>query len=109
MSKVTLVVWRDAKTDPPPHFGLFRTDVGLLHYYDEAWAERASDGFMLPADPQPSVWCNPRPPGDDALTLDDLRNVLEFAHRGGMDTSYILAAQEAWHRLRRALEEAEGT
>ena len=106
--RVTLVVWRDASTDPPREGEWRLTDRGWLRYTDlyegyedpsppgtPLWCEEGC-GEYLWVSPQPTVWCDPKPPGENAVTLDDLRRARHL-----LDT-------EMWHdeaaRLRAALD-----
>ena len=77
---VTLLVWRDAKTDPPENGSIRTTDEGRAQYWDEdgepGWYYGPDGDFL---DPQPRWWCDPRPPGDDAPTLQDVANVTAAA------------------------------
>ncbi len=70
--RVTLVVWRDASTDPPPRDHDVWTDVGEAYCWgrNPVW-EWTKPG--MEADCTPTVWCDPTPPGENAVTLDDLR------------------------------------
>lgn len=82
---VTLVLWRDAKTDPPKRSRDYETGFGVPLFYDttrKEWGERDELlGDWYPAMPQPSVWCELTPPGDDPLTVDDLRYTAEILER----------------------------
>ncbi len=94
---ITLVRWRDAKTDPPDgSHDLMWTDVGEGYFYREKgmWYSEGYDMY-----PQPSVWCDPVPPGDDPLTTDDLIDLA--ADR--MD-EYIDTVEAQVERLRKALQ-----
>ncbi len=104
---VTLTVWRDAKTEPPNlgsrvlvyPFGpagsqVFAYRSGLDDKY-KMWSE--PHGTL---DPQPSVWCDPVPPSEDALTLDDLRAhrqvvIRDTGHWRPVDSGW-LEAEERW-------------
>jgi hypothetical protein len=103
---IVLVRWRDAKTDPPANKETgYPTDMGIgyIHPVNGLWIDQA---YLVPFSPQPFVWCDPLPPGDDALTIDDLRAVCDgleaFAndyHFGDELSGFI--------RLRRAIENLE--
>lgn len=105
MAAVTLVVWRDAKTDPPEWDGMYQTDVGFYTYSNGGWQS------LLRTAPRPSVWCDPVPPGEDALTTEHLRVLADaaWASRKNVrlhDDDYPLLI-EAEARVRRALEQME--
>ena len=95
--RVTLVVWRDASADPPKRDRHVWTDVGQAYCWGRKpvweWSEPDID-----ADCTPTVWCDPKPPGENAVTLDDLKLARHL-----LDT-------EMWHdeadRLRAALDAA---
>lgn len=98
--RVTFAVWQDAKTNPPLRGELVRTDLGpawLMH--DGAWS--GEDHFTV----EPSVWCDPTPPGDDALTLEDLDDLYDFLR--GVDSPPTIDGK--LRRLRRALDQIEAT
>ena len=103
--RVTLLHWRDARTDPPRSGARRITDMGWAQYWDDGgdpgWYHD-NDGEYL--EEQPVVWCAPTPPVEDALTLDDLRRVVNYAD--GTDRSSHDAAQTAAARLRAALDAA---
>lgn len=126
---ITLVRWRDAKTDPPPHdemaylthvkeedfaYSAVCTYVGSEDIYGDivgyAWYYGESGD---PATPQPDLWADAPPPGDDPLTLDDLRALERMATYAVVETDFDGDGNPAMaglrDRLRRALEEAEGT
>ena len=76
--RVTITRWRDAQADPPGHPGGVLTDQGLAWYGHTPdgggpWYGELGAFGSPPLDPQPSWWCDPQPPGEDALTIDDLR------------------------------------
>ena len=76
--RVTLVVWRDASTDRPKDQNLaYVTDrgIGVIHPDKGVWIDMA---YLLPFDPQPTVWCDPKPPGKGAATMGDLRLALAW-------------------------------
>ena len=108
--RVSFAVWRDASTDPPDDDRLVLTERLEFAFYDAdmspPWCDHdfyADD--IRPLNPQPSWWCDPKPPGEDALTLDDLRRVVNYAD--GTDRSSHDAAQTAAARFRRAIEALE--
>lgn len=103
---VSLVVWRDAKKEPPKRGSRVLVDRPILaHTPVFAYRSGLDDKYKMwsdphgTLDPQPSVWCDPVPPSEDALTLDDLRLAAHYADYCADDK---LAA-----RLRRAIEAAE--
>ena len=109
MSRVTLTVWRDAQTDPPGHPGGVLTDQGLAWYGrtpkgDGPWYSELGAYGSPPLDPQPSVWCDPQPPGENALTVEHINHAIEVLEAG--DTDYLPGEEdlEAAARLRAALE-----
>ena len=73
---VSIVVWRDAVTDPPGDARPVITDAGLLWYASEhivsdpGW--RGLGGGLVAA---PSFWCDPTLPSDpsERLTTNHLR------------------------------------
>ena len=92
---VTLVRWRDAQTDPPEVAGNHATDQGCCYWNFDGWLHY-TDRVM---DPQPRWWCDPQPPGDKPLTVDDL----EAAH----DAAQVLNWPRMYRcqdRLRAALD-----
>ena len=99
--RVTLAAWRNAQTDPPGHPGGVLTDQGLAWYGrtpkgDGPWYSELGAYGSPPLDPQPSVWCDPQPPGEDALTARGLRTAVHALSAYG--------AHAAAARLRNALE-----
>lgn len=107
---VTLTVWYPADK-PPKHDRIVVTDIGAARYRKgyrvpgEAfeWFDHDAGMADWPMDPRPSVWCDPSPPGDDALRPDDLEDIETVAR--GADSEATFDAVLA--RLRRAIEEAE--
>ena len=109
---ITLVPWFDAKDNPPVseqrplrHVATDR-GTGWFGSLDRCWWSTGTGKRM---EPQPSVWCDPSPPsGDDALTVEDLRLVLDSAD-GGIGEMYGITdvgkRLEAIARLRRALDQ----
>lgn len=97
---ITLVRWRDARTATPKGIDQHWTDVGPVWFDAHARDWYVPDEFGSSMDPPefPSVWCDPTPPDDDALTLDDLRVLLTWAPSRSPEAA----------RLRRAIEAAEG-
>ena len=74
---ITFARWRDARADPPPTGSVRLTDEGPAQFYSDGepgWYDPAPNGDYL--DPQPTVWTVVRPPGDDPLTIDDLRTLV---------------------------------
>ena len=105
MIRYTLTGWRDAVKDPPT--GIVMTDVGAgEHPGGQHWYYAGTSDIM---DPQPRVWCDPVPPGEDGLTAAHVSVVLELAaaelnRRAELDASVSVgAANTAWVRLRAAL------
>ena len=104
--RVTLVVWHDASTDPPDDDRLVLTERLEFAFYDAdlspPWCDHdfyADD--IRPLNPQPSWWCDPKPPGENAVTLDDLQEVwADAVCREGFNV-------EATERFRRAIEALE--
>ena len=76
--RVSFAVWRDASTDPPREGEWRLTDRGWLRYTDlyEGYEDPSSPGTPLWCEegcgeylwvsPQPTVWCDPKPPGENA-------------------------------------------
>lgn len=115
---ITLVRWRDAKTDPPPNdefsylthvkeenfdYAAVCTYLGSEDVYGDivgyAWYYGDSGD---PATPQPDLWADAPPPNDDPLTVADLMDALAALiekHRGWVGPSAA--------RLRRAIEKLE--
>ena len=87
MSRVTLVVWRDAHEDPPKRTGAHLTNKGLQLYDPYI-------GWHFGHTEQPSWWCDPQPPGEDALTVDDARYVLRRAAREAEDDALLLRVSD---------------
>lgn len=101
---VTILVWRDAKTDPPDGALLVQTDRGLAYRVLAQWFSEDDDSDLMPA---PTVWAElPVPPPSDPLTLDDLRVLLACVSSWGDDPAYGVKEQ-AVARLRDILEGAE--
>ena len=115
---VTLVRWRDAKTDPPEEGEPAKTtNAGILAYEEPlgGWCWTGSQGNRYLARPQPTVWCDPVPPPGDALTLDDLRAAAAFLNLYGLDQAERgtengdrrkAVVDAVVPRLRRAIDEA---
>ena len=118
--KVSLgfIVWRDAVQDPPTGGSgwvvTYPTDRGCLWYFREraTWYHGWDTFATLPATPQPTVWCDPTPPTEDGLTVEDLRTVLALAEEhdkpqplAGWSRDECFAAGQARARLRAALPE----
>jgi hypothetical protein len=121
---VTLVRWRRADTDPPDDHRLVVTDRGFGRFMGPRGLPRdAGHGvvwFPLRSDtewmfPQPSWWCDPTPPGGDALTENDLVwavgavDDLTRRHEADGPTSqagqeYARQGREVSARLRTALD-----
>ena len=93
---VTLVVWRDAKTNPPATANRKRTDSGFVYCLDGDWQDRTGHPMVV----EPTIWCNPTPPSSDPLTLDDLRYLLRLSYQEPM------MPPDVQNRLRKALEGA---
>ena len=75
---ITIVRWRDARTDPPKDNRQVWTDDGGMTYFEGAEPPARKWQDEWPG-ADPTVWCNPVPPGADPLTLDDLRLILPAA------------------------------
>ena len=96
--RVTLTVWRDARTDPPTPSSerVFWTDTeeGPMAYaqeYDGNPEWMVWDGDMLaPPLTEPRWYCDPQPPGEDALTVDDTRYALRRAAREAEDDALLM-------------------
>ena len=115
---VTLVRWRRADTDPPDDHRLVVTDRGFGRFMGPRGLPRdAGHGvvwFPLRSDtewmfPQPSWWCDPQAPGEDALTTDDLRRALIASEAWGRTVNWLDTPGKQWHedalaRLRAALD-----
>ncbi len=99
-SVLGFVLWRDAKADPPEEGRYVWTDLNEASYFGGRWIVVGDDG-----EGSPSVWCDPVPPGDDALTLGDVDEVLMFAEDAGI-ANYDRRAKAA-ARLRGAIDAAE--
>jgi hypothetical protein len=79
MSLVSLVVWKDAVKDPPEEGrGEVWTDNGAMSYFAGAQPPATKWSNEWGAY-EPSVWCDPIPPTKDALTVEDVRGVMEAA------------------------------
>lgn len=63
--RISLVRWRDAKTDPPNHERYVWTDEGQAVFFGRLWI--TGDGYGTP-----TMWCDPMPPTQDALSFMDL-------------------------------------
>jgi hypothetical protein len=122
---ITLVVWRDAREDPPGHYCMVATDAGLGFYvadgeesmfYYAALEPGPYSGYGLGdiMDPQPRWWTDLdelSPPTNDALTVEDVElaavacalvaNDLEEASEGRSASTVLY--REAAARLRAAL------
>lgn len=104
--RVTLVRWRDTKTQPPTS-----GDYMVLVYDDRDGAgEVGLVNAILVADapeiyPQWAMF--PTPPGEDALTLEDLSNVLRNALNMS-NMPYLRTDLDSIDRLRRAIDALEG-
>lgn len=98
---ITLVRWRDAKTDPPRTLAEKWTDRdgARMHVDMKRWVWMNGEEI---GGPQPALWCDPVPPSEDALTLDDLRLALYVLERANSGKRL-----DAADRLRRAIEAAE--
>ena len=110
---VTLTVWRNAKTDPPEtDDALCFTDGNppyLRHVSDEdyyGWVFTDVDGIEVRARRAPKVWCDPVPPADDPLTLDDL-NLIALTAMFAIDQVFTQGVKDAVARLRKTLEEGQ--
>ena len=111
--RVTITRWRDAKDDTPKHAAPVWTDrgVGVWPLIDKPeWRPvyELSDGTER-MDPQPRWWCDPRAPGDDPLTTDDLRRALIASEAWGRTVNWLDTPGKQWHedalaRLRAALD-----
>ena len=93
--RVTLAVWRNAQTDPPGYPGGVITDKGLAWYahtpdHQGPWYSELGAYGSPPLNPQPSWWCDPQPPGEDALTVDDTRYALRRAAREAEDDALLM-------------------
>jgi len=112
VSRVSVLVWRDATTDPPP-----RKRIAVI-------ATRRSDGrpiftfadYVVTQPEMYSLWCEPVPPGEDAATTEDLVyavGALEQLEREWandmtpMGVEYARQAREVAARVRRATEQNE--
>jgi hypothetical protein len=118
---ITFVEWRGAKTDPPnrgaraltwtprgPRAPLF----AYLSTLDDKY--KTWDAPNVTLDPQPSVWCDPRPPVESEhgpLTMDDLLALVDAVDPsgapGGVPLPDLEAITVAAIRLRHAIEEAD--
>ena len=83
---ITIVRWRDAQADPPENEVLVHTDLGAARYVQSLGRYSTACGGLL--DGEPTVWCDPVPPGDDALTMGDLPELL----RGLAQNDYMIDA-----------------
>ena len=88
--RVTLAVWRNAQTDPPEDQRGVMTDLGAAWYATNGRWYDHMPFHSIPLDPQPVWWCDPQPPGEDALTVDDARYVLRRAAREAEDDALLL-------------------
>lgn len=99
---VTLTVWHPV--GPVRADGVVMTDQGPGE--DPAgglWYYAGTSDVM---DPQPTMQCDlPPPSGDDALTLDDLRRVMEMVEWALCEEEPDPEQVAAAARLRRALEQ----
>jgi hypothetical protein len=113
-------VWRDAVKDPPNHERRVWTDQGELSYtddhddntpsrrYQSLWVRGSGTPVLI----QPRVWCDPIPPTEDGLTVEDVRRAVDALHYAGGDEAYPMvvdpeACLASAARLRAALP-AEG-
>ena len=76
MSEVLLALKRDAKTDPPENQRGVMTDLGAAWYAINGRWYGHMPFHSIPLDPQPVWWCDPQPPGEDTLTVEDMRRAL---------------------------------
>lgn len=119
---VTLVVWRDAKKEPPPHSNPVIVEfdekphgyssyprIGYLSHSQSAWGTWTDDEHQV-VYPQPVRWCDPVPPSEDALTLDHLKNAADAcAVLAVLRKDHEPAFGDAERAVRRAIEAAEAT
>lgn len=98
---ITLVRWRRADTDPPRTLVEVWTDRGgaRMHVDMKRWVWMNGEEI---SGAQPSWWCDPVPPGDDPLTMDNWESAVAELEGTGYEHDRVEAA-----RLRRAIEEAE--
>ena len=104
--RITLVRWRRTKTDTPtsPEINMSQSvwaSPGGTCVWAKAVAESPS---MYP------LWCKPVPPGEDALTLDDLVVLLHVFDMAWDSKAVPLMREDeaSAYRLRRAIEALEG-
>lgn len=108
---VTILVWKNAQTNLSPddegQVFVVDTDAWTAYHADGVWY---APGSSAPLDPQPARYCDPLPPGEDALTTDGL-----LLAEGALD---LQASNDEYHhlwpqieaasaRLRRAIENQE--
>lgn len=114
MPDVTILVWKNAKTEPPDGDRLVLTDLlEFAHYDSDDDPEFGGAGWYFDnphvgsqwLEPQPSLWADVRSPGDDPLTTDDLQDLADLGEHGlRAGSKYV---QRAAVRLRRAIENLE--
>ena len=118
--RITLVRWKDAKTDPPESslYDWYHTDVGgdvLCYLDDKGWCWEANSNVFVPVRPQPTVYTAVFPPGENALTLNDLRDIAEIVESEARHSDGVMGGVQEWWdlaaRLRAALAavSAEGS
>ena len=108
MTCAVIVIWRDAKSDPPEDTHLHTTDRPVQGYYDSVmgWWRYEDHVKMYP---QPKWWCEPSPPGDKAPTVEDidmLLNVFDMAWES--ETIPLTRKDEATAARIRAMFDAIG-
>ena len=109
---ITLAVWRDASTDPPKRDTerYWWTDEGEARYFAGLWL--GCDGPITPR-----WYCDPKPPGENAITIDDLRDIAEIVESEARHSDGVMGGVQEWWdlaaRLRAALDavnaEKDGT
>lgn len=108
-SLVTVNVWHDAQEHPPREGVRVLTDIGMAKWWSRNLLHPQS-GWYYPIegeymDPQPTVWCDPKPPGKDALTLADLRRVHDLCWEATLLTDN---ERDSLHNLLAAIESVSG-
>ena len=108
--RVSLVVWRDASADPPERNRHVWTDVGQAYCWGRKPVWEWTD-YDIEADCTPTVWCDPKPPGENALTLNDLRDIAEIVESEARHSDGVMGGVQEWWdlaaRLRAAIKAAE--
>ena len=114
LQPVSILVWRDAKTEQPPDYLPVLTDLGLAFRYESEgeanWTGEIS-GSELPEEPK--LWAKlPKTP-DGPLTLYDLWRVTEYARfavpgilcvRDDVDAAAVVSIMRLEDALRRATQ-----